>query len=96
MKQILTPVLFVLLAAPLLAGDIHGKVACKGVRDSSDAVVSIAAIPGKTFPVQVRQEMAQVWVNLVTAVGQQDQQWGGSTAPGQVMEKFQAALITPM
>ena len=50
MKTILCPVLLGLLAVPLLAGDLHGKVACKGVRDSSDAVVSIGAIPGKTFP----------------------------------------------
>jgi plastocyanin len=35
---------------PLAAGDLHGKVAAKGVRDSADAVVYIAAIPGKTFP----------------------------------------------
>jgi plastocyanin len=32
-----------------LAGDLHGKVTCKGVRDSSNAVVYVAAIPGKTF-----------------------------------------------
>jgi plastocyanin len=38
-----------LLALPAFAGDIHGKVACKGVRDSADAVVYVAAIPGKTF-----------------------------------------------
>jgi plastocyanin len=31
------------------AGDLHGKVACKGVRDSADAVVFVAAVPGKTF-----------------------------------------------
>ena len=46
-------VLFALLlvaAVPALAGDLHGRVACKGVRDSADAVVYIAAIPGKTFP----------------------------------------------
>ena len=35
---------------PLAAGEIHGKVTCKGVRDSGDAVVYVAAIPGKTFP----------------------------------------------
>jgi hypothetical protein len=35
------------------------------------------------FTVQVRQEMAQAWVNLVTPVGQQDEQGGGSTAPRQ-------------
>ena len=37
-------------ALPLAAGDLHGKVTCKGVRDSGDAVVYVAAIPGKTFP----------------------------------------------
>lgn len=37
-------------ALPLAAGDLHGKVTCKGVRDSRDAVVYVAAIPGKTFP----------------------------------------------
>lgn len=36
--------------APFLAGDLHGKVACKGVRDSADAVVYVTAIAGKTFP----------------------------------------------
>ena len=51
---------------------------------------------GETFPVQLRQEMAQAGVNLVTAVGQQDKQGGSSTAPRQVMEKFQAGLVTPM
>ena len=51
---------------------------------------------GETFAVQLRQEMAQAGVNLVAAVGQQDKQGGSSTAPRQVMEKFQAGLITPM
>lgn len=37
-------------ALPLAAGDIHGKITCKGVRDSADAVVYVAAISGKTFP----------------------------------------------
>jgi plastocyanin len=50
MKTVLCTALFVLSTAPLLAGDLHGKVAVKGVRDSSDAVVYIAAISGKTFP----------------------------------------------
>ena len=49
MKRILCIVLFTLMTAPLSAGDLHGKVACKGVRDSSDAVVYVAAVPGKTF-----------------------------------------------
>src|SRR6266849_7986196 len=51
---------------------------------------------GETFTVQVRQEMAQAWLNLVTPVGQQDKQGGSSTAPRQEMEEFQAGLITPM
>jgi plastocyanin len=38
------------LATPVAAGDIHGKVACKGVRDCADAVVYVDAIAGKTFP----------------------------------------------
>ena len=50
MKRILCAALFALMTAPLSAGDLHGKVACKGVRDSSDAVVYVAAIAGKTFP----------------------------------------------
>ena len=37
-------------ALPLTAGDIHGKVACKGVRNSADAVVYVDRIAGKTFP----------------------------------------------
>src|SRR5437867_2014836 len=39
------------LTLPVLAGEIHGKVSCKGVRDSANAVVYIDAIAGKTFPV---------------------------------------------
>lgn len=50
MKKVLCAATVVLLAASLRAGDLHGKVTCKGVRDSSDAVVYVAAIPGKTFP----------------------------------------------
>ncbi len=50
MKKILSAASLVLLAASLRAGDLHGKVTCKGVKDSSDAVVYVAAIPGKTFP----------------------------------------------
>ncbi len=50
MKKILSAASLVLLAASLRAGDLHGKVTCKGVKDSSDAVVYVAAIPGKSFP----------------------------------------------
>jgi plastocyanin len=41
-------VLSCLVATPLLAGDLHGKVDCKGMRDSSEAVVYLAALPGQT------------------------------------------------
>jgi plastocyanin len=50
MKRIIGITLFALMTAPLAAGDLHGKVSCKGVRDSSDAVVYVAAVPGKAFP----------------------------------------------
>jgi plastocyanin len=47
---VLALVLATSAALPLAAGDLHGKVTCKGVRNSADAVVYVAAIPGKTFP----------------------------------------------
>jgi plastocyanin len=50
MKRALIVLISTGLAAPLFAGDLHGKVAAKGVRDSADAVVYVAAITGKTFP----------------------------------------------
>ncbi len=37
-------------AAPISAGEIKGKVTCKGLRNNEDALVYVAAIPGKTFP----------------------------------------------
>ena len=40
----------IVVAAPLFAGDIHGKVSAKGVRNSADAVVYVDKIAGKTFP----------------------------------------------
>jgi plastocyanin len=40
--------LIALIAAPLLAGDIHGKVTAHGVRNSADAVVYVDKIAGKT------------------------------------------------
>jgi plastocyanin len=48
-KGILILVLSAGAALPLSAGEIHGKVACKGVRDSGDAVVYVDSVPGKTF-----------------------------------------------
>lgn len=46
---------FLLLAAfaaclPLAAGDLHGKVTCKGASGCDGAVVYVGAIKGKTFP----------------------------------------------
>jgi plastocyanin len=64
MKKVLSGVVLGLVACSLLAGDLHGKVVCKGVRDSADAVVYVAAIPGKTFPAP--KEHPQIdQVNLV-------------------------------
>jgi plastocyanin len=48
MKRLTIPALL-LLAAPLLGGDIHGTVTAKGMRDSSDAAVYVDTIQGKTF-----------------------------------------------
>ncbi len=50
MKHLLAAAFCLATAAPLLAGEIHGTVKCKGVKDSSDAVVYVDSIPGKTFP----------------------------------------------
>ncbi len=48
MKGLILFVVFT-LAMPLLASDIHGKVAAHGVRNSADAVVYVDRIAGKTF-----------------------------------------------
>ncbi len=47
---LLALVTLVALAGPLAAGEIHGQVTCKGLRNSADAVVYVDQIPGKTFP----------------------------------------------
>ena len=49
MKKLIAAALFTIAALPLMAGDIHGKVTAKGLRDSSNAVVFIDNVPGKTF-----------------------------------------------
>lgn len=49
MNTVLFTTLTLTLATGLTAGDLHGKVACKGVRDSANAVVYVASVPGKTF-----------------------------------------------
>jgi len=50
MRTLCFGVLALALAIPATAGDIHGKIVCKGTRDCADAVVYVDAIPGKTFP----------------------------------------------
>jgi plastocyanin len=50
MKNVISLTVLLLFSTALSAGDLHGKVACKGVRDSANAVVYLDAIPGKTFP----------------------------------------------
>jgi plastocyanin len=42
--------LIALIALPLMAGDIHGKVTAHGVRNSADAIVYVDKVAGKTFP----------------------------------------------
>ena len=49
MKTLTIAAIITIAALPLAAGDIHGKVACKGVRDSADAVVYVSRIADKTF-----------------------------------------------
>lgn len=49
MKRAFVVLLFTMFAGPLIAGEIHGKVTVKGLRDSADAVVYIESVPGKTF-----------------------------------------------
>jgi plastocyanin len=50
MKHLSIALVFLFAAASLAAGDIHGKVTAKGLRDSANAVVYVDAIAGKTFP----------------------------------------------
>jgi len=50
MRRSALALLALTVALPLAAGDLHGKVVCKGVRDCADAVVYVGAIAGKSFP----------------------------------------------
>lgn len=60
MRALLFGTLALAVAIPASAGDIHGKVVCKGTRDCADAVVYVDAIPGKTFPApQAHQRINQ-------------------------------------
>jgi len=50
MRRLAFGTVLLAIAVPLVAGEIHGKVACKGVKDCADAAVYVAAVSGKTFP----------------------------------------------
>jgi plastocyanin len=50
MRRSVLVLLALTVALPMAAGDLHGKVVCKGVRDCADAVVYVGAIAGKSFP----------------------------------------------
>ena len=50
MKKLMLALTSLAIALPATAGDLHGKLVCKGARDCADAVVYVAAIAGKTFP----------------------------------------------
>jgi plastocyanin len=50
MKNVALGALILGLALPAAAGDLHGKLVCKGAKDCADAVVYVGAIAGKTFP----------------------------------------------
>ena len=49
MKKALFGILILGLALTAAAGDLHGKLTCKGAKDCADAVVYVGAIAGKTF-----------------------------------------------
>jgi plastocyanin len=50
MKKTFLALLLFAACLPLAAGDLHGKVACKGIPNCDGAVVYIGAIAGKKFP----------------------------------------------
>jgi plastocyanin len=50
MKKMLAALSLLAACLPLAAGDLHGKVACKGAADCTNAIVYLGAIAGKTFP----------------------------------------------
>lgn len=65
--------LIALVALPLMAGDIHGKVVAHGVRNSADAIVYVDKIAGKTFPppaahAKIDQKNMQFTPHVLTVV----------------------------
>ena len=57
-----------LFAMPLIGGEIHGKVAAHGVRNSADAVVYIDRIAGKTFPPSAHAKIDQKKMQFIPRV----------------------------
>jgi plastocyanin len=57
MKRTALGLLALALALPASAGDLHGKLVCKGVRNCADAVVYVAAIAGKSFPAPTKHAL---------------------------------------
>jgi plastocyanin len=56
-------------ALPAFAGDIHGKVTCKGASTCADTVVYVGAIAGKAFPAPaVHARMNQLNMTFVPHV----------------------------
>ena len=73
MKQITTALLPAVIAVVLspviaLAGEIQGKVTCKGTRDSRDAVVYIETVEGRFEPPQKALEMDQLKMKFIPHV----------------------------
>ena len=50
----------------------------------------------EVFTVELGQPVRERWTNLVTAIGQQDQERLSSTTPRHILEQFQAGIVTPM
>ncbi len=50
MKKFALLIGLLIAATPLFAGEVHGKLTCKGVRNCENAVVYVDKIAGKTFP----------------------------------------------
>jgi plastocyanin len=57
MKRTALGLLALALALPASAGDLHGKLVCKGVRNCADAVVYVGAIAGKSFPAPAKHAL---------------------------------------
>jgi len=69
LKKVFVTALFMIVAGPLIAGQIRGKVTAKGLRDSSNAVVYVDKVAGKTFaPPSLHAGMNQKGLQFVPHV----------------------------